>query len=240
MQKLINKENLPEMFNLSSLKSKNKISYKRIYYALKELEKKGEIIKISKGIYSKSHNPFYIASRFFNGYIGFSSALYLLGLKTETMGTIYVCSYKNHLPIKVLDKKIINVNIKNHFYGTQSVILDGNEILVSTFPKTLFDMLYKVKYADFQSIFVALNNRKTKNEEWAEFFSYVKHSNISVVRRAGYVLEGIAPAEFIREIKAISDSKNGPSFLFNHSFTNYNKEWKIFDSLNLRRWKNGI
>ncbi len=240
MEKLINRDNLPDMFNVSSLKAKNKLSYKRIFYALKGLEKKGEVIKISRGVYSKSHNPFYIASRFFNGYIGFSSALYLLESKNETTGTIYVCSFKNHVPIKVLDKIIINVNLKGHFYGTKSILMDGNEILVSTFPKTLFDMLYKVRYADFQSIFISLNNRETKKEEWAEFFSYVKHSNISVIRRAGYILEDIAPSSFIKELKTISDGKRGPSFLFDHSFTNYSKEWKIFDSLNIKRWKNGI
>jgi hypothetical protein len=61
-----------------------------------------------------------------------------------------------------------------------------------------------------------------------------------VIRRTGHLLDGIAPGWFVSKLKEMSDKAKGVSFFYGHVFDNYDSNWKIFDGLNVTRWKNGI
>lgn len=239
MEKLISRENLPDYFNLKDVKSGG-ISNRVLLYALNDLIRSKKLIRVKKGVYAKNPNTFYIASRLMNGYIGFSSAFYLHKLKNETEANIYVCSNRNRKLVRVFEKNVININMAKYFYGTVLLTDGDQEMPVSTVSKTIFDMLYKVTYANFHDLFRVISDYRMTEIEWRELLYYIEKSNVTVVRRAGHILSDIAPKYIIRRLKSLSDANNGPSFFFEHRFINYDKEWKIFDSLGVNRWKNGI
>lgn len=241
ISKIINKGIVPAIFRSSDITKIDKgASMRAIRYSLNSLLKTHKLLMVKKGVYSTSADPFFIAQNVFKGYIGFSSALYLLGLKNESEANVYVCIAENRKGIMLLGKNIVPVNMSRYFYGTKIVHRNESDILVSTLPKTLFDMFYRVKYGSFQDIYRALNNYSISDGEWKELLGYALSSNVTVARRVGYALESKAPPWFIADLLRKSDKPSGPSFFYEHTYENYNKKWNIFDSLNVKRWENGI
>lgn len=242
MTKLINIDSLPETFKVSELihSSGGKLTRRMINYSVSSLLKEKKLLRLKNGMYSKTGDIFQIAYRLYGGYVGFSSALYLHGLKEEIEAVVYVCIAHNGKKSRVLDKIIEPVNMSENEYGTQIINSNGKEILVSTYPKTIFDMLAKPKYASYFDMYKAMKIRRLTENEWKELLYYAKNSNTTDIRRIGYALEGIAPARFTKELASLSTKGYRTSFFFKHEGKNYNSKWNIFDSLGVRRWVNAI
>lgn len=202
------------------------------YFIDKEV-KSGRLIRIKNNIYVKrTSNPFLAGSIVYNGYVGFSSALYLLGLKDEVEDVIFICVGKNQKRLGFLNKSFIPINMSKMFYGTEF----NNDILISTLPKTIFDMFYRPRYANFYDMYRAINRKRLSNKEWSELIYYATKSNIATVRRIGYALEGHASRSFINKLKRISN-KNGKTSSFLRPKGRFIKVWKIYDDIDIKRWK---
>src|SRR5271157_1920172 len=93
MNKIINIDGLPDIISTADVRCllHGKATKRMLTYAINRYLKERTIVKIKRGLYSKTPNAFYVASRIYDGYVGFSSALYLHGLKTEMESVIYVC-----------------------------------------------------------------------------------------------------------------------------------------------------
>ncbi len=237
MGKLINVEELPLFFKLSQLKLRKNKSMRSVRYSVHELLKQKKIAKIGNEYYTKTSNPFFVATQVYKGYIGFSSALYILGLKNETEANVYVCTSSKNKTMNFLDKQLVPVNMSRYFYGTTILVYGDLEVLTSTLPKTIFDMFYKIRYLDVQNVYRALAQRNLTRKEWVELMSFAAVASISVARRIGYSLEQFAPADILDKLKRLSDNVTGPSFYYEHRYENYNKKWRIFDTLNIKRWR---
>ena len=239
MNKFIELGNLPDLIDTAGIVrlSKGKVTMRVIDYAMRKYEKDKRVIRIKRGIYSKSANPFFVAARLYGGYIGLSSALYLYRLKPEVESSIFVCVDKPMKAMRFLDKTLTPVNLSKDAYGTALLDVSGLSVLVSTFPKTLFDMLARPRHANYFDFYRAINSSGLKADKWNELLYYLKRSNLTVVRRCGHALDGVAPGRFTRELQKISDNGEGSSFFFRHRALNYDSTWKIFDELAIRRWK---
>ncbi len=242
MDKVINIEDLPQVFKTSEIVrvTHGKVSKRRINYRIKNLLRRGKLFRISKSVYSKTANIFYISIYLYKGYIGFSSALYLHSLKTEVSGEIYVCTSTYKKRRKILGRIIMPVNMSKQQYGAEFMVVDGDEILVSTYPKTIFDMLSVPKYANYFDMYRALNERNLTKKEWEELLYYATDSSLTDVRRIGYALEGLAPAWFVKKLYKLSREGSRISYFFKHKNINYNSRWEIYDSINVRQWFNAI
>ncbi len=243
MIKNININILPEVFRVDDVirLSDKGITRRRLAYAISKLLEDKKLVKVVNGIYSKTGNVFYIAYKLHGGYIGFSSALYLHGLKTEVEPIVYVCTPSRHAKrIKILDSIIKAVNMSEQQYGTMLMDIDGMEIRVSTYAKTIFDMLSKPRYADYFDMYRAMNIRKLNQEEWKELLYYAKNSSITDIRRIGYATDGIAPHWFTKELHGTSSKGYRASFFFKHKAENYIRKWDLFDDLRITRWRNAI
>ena len=242
MANFINLEHLPDTFNINRLSKlmHGKASKRMLNYAIVKLVKEKKLIKVKNGTYSKVGDVFYIANRVYGGYIGFSSALYLYGLKNELDAVVYVCTKSSEKKLKILDKIIEPINMSEQQYGTQIVDLSGKDILVSTYPKTIFDMLAKPKYANYFDMYRAMTIRPLSRIEWKEFLFYVKSANITTIRRAGYATEGIAPKWLTKKLNQLSKIGYRTSFFFKHKAKNYSSKWSIFDDLSMKSWYNGV
>lgn len=238
MNKIINIEILPPVFNVEDIMAGGKMTKRVVSYAINRYVREGKLFRIRRGVYSKVANPFYIAATLYNGYIGFSSALYLYGLKTEVEANVMVCVPKNYKKTGFLDKLIFPVNLSKQFYGFSLLARGDLDIPVSTYPKTIFDMFYKPKYANFYDLYVAVNNRQLSDTEWKRLLYYVQNSNLSTVRRVGYGLEGKAPQWFTDKLLKRSKRGSRTSFFFAHKPVNHNAKWDIFDDIDVKRWEN--
>ena len=242
MDRIINIEDLPQVFKTREIVriTHGRVSKRKINYRIKNLLKRGKLFKISKSIYSKTANIFYIGVYLYRGYIGFSSALYLHSLKTEVSSEIYVCTSAHKKKRRVLGRIIIPVNVSKQQYGAEFILVEGDEILVSTYPKTIFDMLSVPKYANYFDMYRALNERNLTKKEWEELLYYATDSSLTDVRRIGYALEGLAPAWFVKKLHKLSREGSRISYFFKHKNINYDSRWEIYDSINVRQWFNAI
>jgi len=240
MNKNISIDNLPVVFNISEIIARGKLTRRVVDYAIKKYIKEKKLIKIKRDVYSKTADPFYVADKLYKGYIGFSSALYLYGLKTEIEATIIVCTSKTQKRTKFLDKMLVPVNMSTQFFGYSLIAVNGLDIPVSTLPKTVFDMFYRPKYANYYDLYRAINSRSISPKEWATILYYAKSSNLTTVRRLGYGLESKAPEWFAARLLKISRNGSRTSFFFLHKLVNYNAKWDIFDDINIKRWEDAV
>ena len=242
MNRLINIDNLPEVFGVRDVirLSNSKVTRRMLNYEITKLLKGKKLIKIKNGVYSKIGDIFYIASYLYDGYIGFSSALYLHGLKEEIEASVYVCTSSPKKRLRVMERVIEPVNMSKQQYGVMAFVLNGREILISTYAKTIFDMLSKPKYANYFDMYRAMKIRSFSKGQWEELAYYAKNSNITDIRRVGYATEGIAPGWFTGQMNDLSRKGYRTSFFFKHKAENYNLKWSMFDGLSVRRWLNAV
>ncbi|MCL5100447.1 MAG: hypothetical protein M1122_00630 [Candidatus Marsarchaeota archaeon] len=240
MNKFIKIENLPLIFRFGELLdvSSGTLSGRMLSYGIRKLLAEKKLFRISKGTYSKTANVFYIAQYIYKGYIGLSSALYLYGLKTEVESSVYVCTSRPMKSIRVLDKILIPVNVSDMQFGTTFATVEGEEVLLSSYAKTVFDIITNPRHADYFDMYRAINTKPLSKEDWREMLSYALNTKLANVRRVGYVLEGFAPAWFLSRLLHISNKSNGISYFFKHKSLNYSSSWKIYDSIGVRRWVN--
>ncbi len=242
MDKIINIERLPEIISTAEIRRllQGKATKRMLTYAINAYLKEKAMVKIKRGLYSKTPNAFYVASRIYDGYVGFSSALYLHGLKTEMESVIYVCVDGSAKSTRFMNRTILPVNMSGLSYGTELISAEGRDVLTSTFPKTVFDMFCKPRYASYFDLYRAINRRGVGGKEWAEIYGYTEKAGLSTARRIGYGLEHLAPGGFTEKLRARSDSGSGSSFFFKHKAVNYASGWKLFDDIRLERWKNAV
>ncbi len=200
-----------------------------------EWGKAGAIRKAGRGIYAKVGGDAYlIASQVFGGYISFSSALYLRGLKTETEKRIFVAVSSAKKPLVLSSVTIIPVRMKGFVTGYGMVKREKHDLPVATMPKTLFDMCHRPGHADFYCMYRAMNWNPFAKEDWEELLGYARMAPLSTVRRIGYITEGKAPAWFIKKLEKLNKPM-GVSFLYGKG-GHYDRKWRIYDEQRVRRW----
>ncbi len=154
---------------LKSLKLSGALTLKT---TLSRLSKSNRIIRLKRGVYATNplHDAFAAAQATFGGYIGFSSALYLHELITES-------------PFEIMVVTTSKSRLKNFgAYTFRSVVLgekaigfeDMAGIAVSTKAKTLFDCLYLEQYSiEHDKLIAAYRDARLSIKELKEFDSYV-------------------------------------------------------------------
>lgn len=229
---------LPEVFTATAIHAayKKTATRRTIERTLRRYESSGAITKLKRGLYAKTTaNQFSVALQVYIGYIGFSSALYLHGLKTELEANVYVCTHKAGKAVSFMNMRIVPINMGTFLHGTMML----KDVVVSTYAKTIFDMFYKPKYANFFDLFRALNHRPMVKEELLELLDYLKDADISTIRRAGYILDSRTPQWFVEKVRKMS-KKSGTSFLLHNITSNFNGKWRIYDDADVIRWSNAV
>ncbi len=223
---------LPDIFTYRHLLAR---VHKRAAFRLIVLWRKNKVIKKVGRVYVKvSGDPYVIATRLINGYLSFSSALYIRGLKTELEKSIYVVTGLRKQPIVFPSYQVIPVRMPGFLIGFRSIKRTMTSVLVATLPKILFDMCDNPKHADFYSLYRALNWKPLSKDEWEELLQYAKMAPLSTLRRIGYITEGKAPAWFTKTLEKRNPEK-GTSFLY-RAQGHYDKKWRLYDSQYVRRW----
>lgn len=140
---------------------------------LSRLNRSGRILRLKRGVYSENplRDAFAAAQATFNGYLGFSSALYLHKLITEVPFTAIVVT-TNTSGSKVFGQyEFRAVALKEKAVGFETI----NNLTVSTRAKTLFDCVYIERYSvEMEKLVDAYRGAQLSSKEWKEFDFYVK------------------------------------------------------------------
>ncbi|MFA6328558.1 MAG: hypothetical protein WCY41_03865 [Candidatus Micrarchaeia archaeon] len=113
--------------------------------ALSRLNKTGRIVRLKRGTYSASpmKDAFACAQATYNGYLAFSSALYLHGMVSEMPFTIIVATASTSET-----KRFGQFEFRAVALGKRAVDFERKgAYVVSTRAKTLFDCLYLPRYS---------------------------------------------------------------------------------------------
>jgi len=140
---------------------------------LSRLNKRGRIIRLKRGVYSANppKDQFAAAQAVFNGYLGFSTALYLHKLTSELPFSITVVTRNTSKVKPVAGWEFKAVALKEKAVGFEA----KGPYTVSTRAKTLFDCLYLPRYGvERQKLLEAYSQDGLTKQEWREFDSYCK------------------------------------------------------------------
>lgn len=140
---------------------------------LSRLNKKRKLIRLKRGVYASNplKDVFAAAQITFKGYIGFSSALYLHKLITETPFTITVVTTNTSASKVFGHYEFRAVALKDKAVGFEI----KNKHTVSTRAKTLFDCIYLPRYSvEKKKLVKSFREALLTGREWREFEDYVK------------------------------------------------------------------
>ena len=140
---------------------------------LSRLKKKGAIAGLKRGTYAALPlaDGFASALATFNGYLGFSSALYLHRVTAEQPFTITLITSSTSATKSFGQYEFKAVALKEKAIGFEYKGI----LAVSTRAKTLFDCLYFPQASvERGKLLEAYGNAKLSRSEWREFEDYVK------------------------------------------------------------------
>ncbi len=210
-----------------------------LWHTVSSLERKGKLVRIKKGKYyvcgAGAPDYFLIGQHLFGGYLGFSTALWIHGLKTEEPYVCYLAAPSGSGGKRIGKMQYRRVALGNLAIGSTYI----KRYRVSTKAKTLFDCLHIPKYAGgFHQILYALKSAGLTSLEWEEFFRYLALGRTAAIQRAGYLLQtaeaqgALLPTGWSKEVCSMIKkwsvcrldsraSKKG----------RYIKDWRIYDNV---------
>lgn len=140
---------------------------------LSRLNKAKKIVRLKRGTYSvyPLTDAFAAAQMTFNGYLGFSTALYLHKFTTELPFTVFVATSSSSSSKIIGSFEFKAVALKEKAVGFER----KGDCYISTRAKTLFDCIYLSNYAiEKEKLVNAFKEMPLNQKEWKEFHEYVK------------------------------------------------------------------
>ncbi len=183
-----------KIYDIQFIKQVAGVNVETLLVMLSKLAKKGWITRLKRGVYlvnypdkQMSEDIFIVAQDIFNGYIGFSSALYLYGAVDEFPSVIYVCTAKKSISITVNNIRLRAVSLGKRATG----MITYKDYFVSSKAKTLYDCFYRPELSGgYSTILSAVSRLQLTASDWKEFIFYVeKFGNPSFSRKIGFLLD---------------------------------------------------
>ena len=230
---LQNSEN--HLFDIGIIKSYKLCSDGMLRRSLAALVKKRRLIRIKKGLYTTDMDvdPFRISTDRFNGYLAFSSALYIYNAYDEMPSTVYVANVNISSVKQIGNTEIKGVALHKRAFGT--TIYEGYTI--STKAKTLYDCFYLPENAGgYDKILRAITMLKMKATDWSEFLTFIdKFEKNGFKRKIGYMLEILNSIDDFVPKKVISKLNKKGSIIKLGVGNNgkYIKKWNIVDYIGI-------
>ncbi len=187
-------------------------------------------------------DEFAYAQNAFNGYLGFSTALYLHKLSDQLPFEITVVTRSKSAVKKDGEYSFRAVSMGKKAFGSQTLCAGeggGGNYVVSTRAKTLYDCLLHPNLAGGLSIVLkAFFDARLSEKEWREFFWFAqKFEKNAFFQRLGYLLSLLAEKDNGVE-KAVLECKKkvkAKAYLQGRKKGVYVKEWMVFDNIGKKK-----
>ncbi len=224
--------------SFETIKSWELCSNGTLKVVMHNLVKKGYFQRIKKGLYLAKkhgigiHDALMLAHNLYEGYLSFSTALYIHKLSEDMPFTIFVAT-KSRSEERIFGNYAIKaVALGKRLAGTEK----KEGISVSTIPKTIYDCFRIPQYSGgFANVLKSVYNAQMSQEQWKEFLYYVSEfESYAFCQRIGFMLNLLK-----KETKL-----NVPNFILNHMKSKikcdvylgkgryaYAKDWKIMDCI---------
>lgn len=140
---------------------------------LSRLNKAKKIVRLKRGVYATYPlvDAFITGQAMFNGYLGFSTALYLHGLITEVPFTVMIVTTNSSASKTIGGYEFKAIALKEKAVGFGQ----KEEYVISTRAKTLFDCIYLPAYSiEEEKLVNIFKEAKLSKKEWIEFKVYVE------------------------------------------------------------------
>lgn len=202
------------------------------------LVKKGVLVRLSRGRYLVSktpekYDPLRTANYVFDGYIAFSSALFVYGYNPTRSFTVWGASSQRKTIRKIGEYIYISVPMGRLTFG--STYYKGYR--VSTRSKTVFDCIYKIHYVeDMRSLLDAIHDMGSK--DFDELIGYLKeYGSSSITQKVGFVLEKAgAPRGILKIIQSVAGKSIARLDNKSDAPSRYDPKWHILDNINFARF----
>lgn len=232
--------------SFETIKSWDVCSYGTLKVVVHSLVKKGYLQRIKKGVYiAKKPNEeplqdaMLMGQSLYDGYLAFSTALYIHKLSEDMPFTIFVATkYSSY------ERKLGNYSVKAVALGTRLIgATKADKYNVSSIPKTLYDCFHMPQYAGgFPNVLRAVYYATPSTEQWKEFLYYAdKFESHAFFQRVGYMLNLLKKINFAVPDFVISHMKSKVKYktVLGKGKGTYIKEWMIMDCIkkqNLLSW----
>lgn len=213
--------------------------------ALHRLVAKKWLIRIKRGWYAINEpennslsDTFFLATIVFNGYVAFSSALYVYGALDEIPYTVFVATETTSTSKRIGSMDIKAVAMHSRFTGVKDTRgISGYTYPVSTRAKTLYDCLYLPRYSGgYSNILQAIPRLMKSKEDWEEFSFYShRFGTVAYKRRIGYLLWLANKRNIIKLPKHFIENFNEGNAVYklgSGKNGKYIKEWKLVSYIN--------
>lgn len=215
---------------------------------LKELAKKGWLVRIRKGMYLVipleagpesvyTEHSFIIASHLVEPcYVGFWSALNFHGLTEQIPSTAFIAAKKTMRNRKILGIKYRFIKIKpGKFFGSRKYFISGKPVHVSDREKTIADCLDR---PDMCGGIPEIIKPFLTNEDidYKKLVSYAKKMGGACLKRTGFVLEklGLADASELQ-------GKVNSGYVYLDTIAGksgkHNSRWNVIENISLENLK---
>ncbi len=227
-----------EIYDILTISGLVHLKKRTLLVLLARMNKKGWITRLKKGIYLVNapnlktlKDPFLAALNTFNGYLGFSSALYVYGAMDEYPSAIFVCTQRTSAS-KTLNKTI---EVRAVALGKRATgAVSFKDYFVSSKSKTLYDSFYLPQHSGgYSNILAAIPRLDLSDDDWKTFLFYAqKFGKSGFCRKVGFLLEllnhvsdGAVPSDVLKGLNLGKQLVK----LGNGRHGKFIKKWHIMD-----------
>lgn len=218
------------LFDIAQIRSYGLCGEGMLRRALSSLVAKGRMTRIKKGLYLIGDtDPFIAGPYMFNGYLAFSSALYVYRAFDERPSLIYVANASSSAT-RILE----GMEIKGVALHRRALGMTRHEgYIVSTKAKTVYDSLYLPEDSGgYGRVLRGIAMLGMGRQDWDEFLSYVKRfEGPSFRRKAGYLFSVLNTAGAFVPRRVIDSLRcqGGVTRLGQGRKGSYVREWNLVD-----------
>ncbi|MBI5636136.1 hypothetical protein HY993_04205 [Candidatus Micrarchaeota archaeon] len=222
-----------------------------IRVVVSRLCKKKWFKRVKNGLYfvqtpfsSGLEDEFAYGQNVYNGYLGFSTALYLHKLSDQLPFEITVVTRSKSAVKKEGEYSFRSVAMGRKAFGSQTLGTGmgsggrGNYV-VSTRAKTLYDCLLHPDLAGgLPLVLKAFFDARLSEKEWREFFWFAqKFEKNAFYQRLGYLLSLLPEKDGFVEKAVLECGKKikAKAYLQGRKKGEYNKEWMVFDNVGRKK-----
>ncbi len=192
---------------------------------LYRLARRGRILRLARGVYSASKDPFVIASNmYYPSYVSFLSASFRHGFTETIPSTIWVAAQKKHKPVEFAGY-MIEFALMRHVWGYFREGLENEPVFLAEVEKLMIDAFAKPKsmgsFYEIERVFENCNGADIEKLK-----AYLKRTGSSkIFRQVGYMLEKFKGID-ISSLMPIGRNYHALD-AFSHS-RKINRKWRLF------------
>jgi predicted transcriptional regulator of viral defense system len=235
--------------SIDLIRSYGLVNGKTLKVTLSSMVRKGWLERVKNGVYVAKESPeerldpFLLAPMRYNGYLAFSSAMYVYNASDERPSVIYVAN-----TVRSCVKKLYGLDIEIRAVALRSRALGMgkfNGYVVSTRAKTLYDCFYLPEYAGgYARLLSGALRLKMGGADWLEFATYIDtFEGSSFKRKVGYMLDllGRKGASSVPKWVTRRLNVNGPAAKLGAGKNGrYVKEWNLIDYIGASELLGGL